>query len=153
MSISRNHDQARRIPPLRRGKKGRGGVQKRTGVRPHRPTSPRVAIIPQYAFCGCRKLAEVQFNEELQVIGGSAFQECSALRSMTLPATVTKLGSGAFFRCSNLVELQLNEGLKIIGGCAFEECTPLRSVTIPSTVTKMGNFVFVGCSYGAPHAL
>ncbi|EJK55779.1 hypothetical protein THAOC_24449, partial [Thalassiosira oceanica] len=79
-------------------------------------------------------------------IGAGAFAFCSALRSVTLPSTVTELGWRAFVKCSSLIELQLNEGLQVIGGNAFEGCMSLRSVTLPSTVTKLVGGVFHFCS-------
>ena len=67
-------------------------------------------LISQYAFYGCRKLAEVQFNEGLQSIGSCAFEDCTALRSVTLPSTVTELGAWAFNGCINLSEVILLGG-------------------------------------------
>ena len=84
-------------------------------------------------------LIEVQLNEGLEIVGVGAFCGCAALRSVTLPSTVTKLGNGAFDCCRQLIEVKLNEGLQIIGCQAFDGCTTLQSVTIPSTVTVLGN--------------
>ena len=38
-------------------------------------------------------------------IGGSAFEGCSGLTSVTIGSSVTSIGSGAFDRCSGLTEL------------------------------------------------
>ena len=61
---------------------------------------PQVAEIPYRAFYGCVKLIELQLNEGLKVIGESAFLGCTALRSVTVPSSVTELRLGAFFDCS-----------------------------------------------------
>ena len=98
------------------------------------------------SFAGCRNLTELQLNEGLKVIGEEAFCFCSALRSVSVPSTVTELGRYTFSCCSNLAEVQLNVGLKTVRDYAFSGCTALRSVTIPSTVTKLGNGAFYGCT-------
>ena len=97
------------------------------------------------AFSGCKKLVGVRLNEGLRVIGEGAFENCSALRSVTLPSTVTELDYMAFRGCGALVEVQLNEGLQIIGAHAFRGCTSLRSMTLPSTVTRLGQHAFGDC--------
>ncbi|EJK61032.1 hypothetical protein THAOC_18535, partial [Thalassiosira oceanica] len=53
-------------------------------------------------------------KEGLKVIGGCAFINCSALRSVTIPSTVTELGSCAFFGCSNLSEVILLNGERFL---------------------------------------
>ena len=106
---------------------------------------PQVVEITNGTFEGCINLVEIQFNERLQVIGHIAFEDCKALRRVTLPWTVVKLGHQAFVDCTNLVEVLFNYGLRVIGDGAFEGCKALRSVTIPSTVTKLGHRAFLGC--------
>ena len=109
---------------------------------------PRVKEIAPYAFKCCHKLVEVRFNDRLRAIGDRAFGDCTALRTVNLPSTVTKLGNGSFYGCVNLKEVRLNEGLKVIGDDAFASCRSLQHVTIPSTVTKLGVRVFHGCRPG-----
>jgi len=107
---------------------------------------PQVEEIPFGTFQGCTNLTEVQFDEgALQVIGESAFAGCTALRGVTIPSSVTELGTNAFYYCRNLTELHLNDGLRTIGDGAFNHCGQLRSVTIPSSATKLGAYLFWSC--------
>ena len=76
-------------------------------------------------------------------IGTSAFEYCSNLQSVTLPASITAIYSDAFYGCTKLGSVNLEEGLTTISQRAFYNCN-LTSVTIPSTVTSMGNKVFYG---------
>lgn len=52
--------------------------------------------IGNYAFAGCKYLAYVSFNEELNEIGEYAFQGCNALRELYVPNSVTTIGRHAF---------------------------------------------------------
>ena len=83
--------------------------------------------------------------EGLQIIGKGSFQGCTALLSITLPSTVTKLHRKAFSGCVNLAEVKLNEGLRLIDERAFQRCSALRSVTVPSTVNMWGRNIFWHC--------
>ena len=110
----------------------------------HVRVGPQVTEISYAAFSGCNRLVDVQLNEGLLVIGAGAFEQCTALRSVTLPSTVTELGYQAFCSCNSLAELRLNEGLRIIRTFTFA-VTALRSLTLPSTVMKVGDCAFSHC--------
>ena len=77
-------------------------------------------------------------------LGTSAFEGCSNLQSVTLPASVTTIGTDAFYGCVKLGSINLEEGLTTINQRAFYNCN-LTSVTIPSTVTSIGSKAFSGC--------
>lgn len=68
----------------------------------------------------------------------------ASLESVTLPASLTAIGSGAF-GSSSLRAITLPESLKSIGTGAFAECRSLREVTVPASVTSLGQKVFAGC--------
>ena len=77
-------------------------------------------------------------------LGTSAFEGCSNLQSVVLPASITQIGTDAFYGCVKLGSVNLEEGLKTINQRAFYNCN-LTSVTIPSTVTSIGNAAFKAC--------
>ena len=80
------------------------------------------------------------------VIGDRAFEGCSGLTSLTLPAGITKIGSDAFRGCSGLTNLTLPAGITEIGYSAFEGCSGLTSLTLPAGITWIGSNAFDGCS-------
>lgn len=129
------------------------------------------------AFKDCTSLRSVIFEQKskLAIIDGSlnnsggisihgAFMGCSALTSITIPASVETIEGGAFYGCSSLEEVNFEEGsnLKILGATtipesnydlyewhtagAFENCSSLTSFTIPSGVIEIDGPIFKNCS-------
>ena len=80
------------------------------------------------------------------IIGSSAFQD-SGLTSITIPDSVTSIGSTAFQDCSGLTSITIPDGVTSIGNYAFIGCTSLTSVTIPSSVISIGYNAFGGGDY------
>lgn len=68
---------------------------------------------------------------ENTAIPDNAFSGMEHLQSVTLPSTVTEIGSGAFEGCSNIETLNLT-GVTSIGEGAFDGCTSLTSIMLPS---------------------
>ena len=105
---------------------------------------PSVTVIPANAFI-CRKLEEVELCEGLSEIGGRAFQQCSALKRIKIPSTVTVIRDKSFLWCHKLEEVELCEGLQTIEESAFNKCHALKRIEIPSTVTNIGGLAFYAC--------
>lgn len=127
-----------------------------------------VETIEAAAFKGCTNLTSVTFgrNSNLKIIKGGydthyehinygAFTDCTALKSIEIPASVEIIGVSAFFNCTQLqvVSFESNSKLKEIGGAcswephgAFSNCIALSAIEIPSTVTTIGVAAFYGCS-------
>ena len=61
-------------------------------------------------------------------IGAGAFQHCSTLQSVELPAWLDTIGDEAFSYCSSLHSIELPEGLATIGDGAFYWCSSLKCV-------------------------
>ena len=78
-------------------------------------------------------------------IGNKAFRY-SGLTSVTIPNSVTSIGSYAFDGCSGLTSVTIGNSVTSILTCAFSGCSGLTSVTIGNSVTSIGNSAFSGCS-------
>lgn len=52
--------------------------------------------IRQYAFWGCSKLSGVQLGSALELIDNCVFLDCPDFQTVTIPASVTKIGYQAF---------------------------------------------------------
>jgi hypothetical protein len=78
-------------------------------------------------------------------VGSSAFDNCLKVSSVTIPSSVTSIGSYAFSGCSGIVgNLSLPTSLKTMGDGAFYACSGLTgTVTIPASLTDFGNYCFM----------
>ena len=61
-------------------------------------------MIGFYAFQGCTALNVAQFGSDshLQILLSGAFEDCTALRSITLPASLNQMYEGVFRNCTSL---------------------------------------------------
>ena len=96
-------------------------------------------------FSGCSALTTVQFGSGLVSIPDALF-EGTGLKTITLPESVTSIGSWAFANCAKLEQVSFPAGLTSIDLCAFENCTALTAVTLPKRLTELGSEVFKNCS-------
>ena len=85
-------------------------------------------------------------KEGTQIICDSAFDHCSALRSVVIPDGVTFIGDYAFMGCKSLRSVVIPDSVTSIGVCTFENCKSLTDIVIPNSVTSIGNGAFWGCS-------
>lgn len=95
-------------------------------------------VIPAYidriidnAFSGCKNVTSVMFdgNSRLKHIGNYAFSNCTVLKKIELPYSLTEIGSYAFMGCKNLTQITIPYNVKKIGKYAFSNCTHLTSIS------------------------
>ena len=68
------------------------------------------------------------------------------MTSITIPDSVTSIGSSAFYSCSKLMSVVIGDSVTSIGSDAFANCTSLTSVVIPDSVTSIGSYAFQYCN-------
>ena len=102
-------------------------------------------LIADYAFGGCSSLTSVTLPNSITSIGSSAFGGCSSLTSVTLPNSITSIGSSAFYACSKLTSITIPDSVTSIGDKAFRDCSSLTAITIPNSVTSIGDKAFSWC--------
>jgi hypothetical protein len=89
------------------------------------------------------KTIEEYSDDEIESIGNSAFQECSALTSVNIP-NVTSIGENAF-ASSGLTSIDIPK-VTSLGGSAFNRCMKLVSVNLPNVTSLDSSSTFGSCS-------
>lgn len=92
------------------------------------------------------KKAEIQAEvggTAITRIDDSAFKNCKQLESVTIPRTVTSLGTLVFSGCDGLKTVELSDKLTEIPDGTFYKCGGLASIAIPEGVTKIGKNAFL----------
>ena len=69
----------------------------------------------------------------------------AAKGTITIPNSVTSIGSSAFYGCSGLTSITIPNSVTSIGSSAFSGCGSLTSITIPNSVTSIGDAAFSYC--------
>lgn len=95
-------------------------------------------------FQGCTALQEVVFAEGNKVasMGEAAFQSCSTLPTIALPAAITAIPGNCFNGCKALASVALGEAVTSIGNNAFYN-TGLTSIDFPATVRTISSQAFM----------
>ena len=81
-----------------------------------------------------RALPGSWFGLPVCAVDESAFSGDEALRALTVPGTISEIGSMAFFRCSALERVELEDGVRWLGDYAFAECEKLHTVSAPESL-------------------
>ncbi len=77
-------------------------------------------------------------------IGNDAFR-FTAMRTVSIPDSVTSIGDHAFYECTNLESVIIPDSVTSIGDFAFYQCTRLPHILIPKSVTRIGEKAFAKC--------
>ena len=75
----------------------------------------------------------VKYKLDGTSIANYAFNDCTAMTSVTIPNSVTSIGGSAFERCSKLTSVTIPNSVTSIGNNTFYTCYSLTSVTIEAT--------------------
>lgn len=91
----------------------------------------------------------VELNGEtytVSSIGPYAFQGNRIISSLTIPATVERIGLLSFSNCTNLESVTISQGVKYVANYAFKGCPKITFMHIPASVTSIGSDAFSDCS-------
>lgn len=113
------------------------------------------------AFNGCKKLTNFTLGnvEDMSTIarsiGNQAFLNCTSLKQVILPNSVTTIGANAFSGCTNLQTVsifasiynqQYKSQLHLISNAAFDSCTSLNNLNFPAALNTINAWAFTNCT-------
>lgn len=126
--------------------------------------------IPDALFYDCASLTEFNWPTGTSAIGNNAFDGASAIKTLTVPNTVTSIGwygfgemtsltsidlssctlienvkQYLFYKDTSLTDVKLPPNLKDAVRNLFEKCSSLKTVELPKTLTKIDGF-FLDCT-------
>jgi hypothetical protein len=101
----------------------------------------KVVSIDFQAFYGAGSLTSVTIPSTVTTLGTGAFYD-SGLTSITIPDSVTSIGSSSLESCANLVTVVIGNNVASIPGFAIGNNPLLSSVTLGSSVASIGASAF-----------
>lgn len=99
--------------------------------------------ISSYAFQNT-SISEISLPQTVTSLGSGTFMGCAALNSIAIPQKVTTIPTGFASGCTSLSQIDIPYGVAEIKGKAFENCVNLTEIVIPNSVTDVSGFI--GCT-------
>ncbi len=103
-----------------------------------------VKEIARESFSANKLITELSLPEGLESIEIGAFAECSSLRKINIPQSLTTLSDEAL-KGTAITSIVLEGALESIGASALDSCTMLQKVVLGSNISEIEEFVFAHC--------
>lgn len=94
----------------------------------------------------CTSLKSVSMPESMTWIGDSAFAGCTGLKQVEFSPNLTTIGPNSFYSCNGLTSVVVPDKVTSIESLAFFGCLNLESITIPASVTNLDSTFVFGCT-------
>ena len=107
-----------------------------------------VKEIKDGAFSDNAEIKSVKIPASVTRVGKSAFANCSSLKSAAFVGSskLTVIDENAFASCTALAKIDLPSKLQFIKDGAFSNCTAMATVKIWDSIVEVGTDAFAGCS-------
>lgn len=103
-----------------------------------------VISIDDGAFAGSA-INSVTIPNSVSELGTRVFDYCTNLETVILGNNVSEISSGCFNNCTSLTNISIPDSVVKIDGWAFRGCTSLKEVTVPDNVTEIVYDAFLDC--------
>lgn len=102
--------------------------------------------VPVKAFYNCSLIKSIKLPDTITTISEQAFDNCYNAIMINLPSKVTSIGQKAFNQCNYLMNnYVIPEGVTAIPNDCFNGCYMIEKISLPSTLTSIGNNAFYFC--------
>ena len=110
------------------------------------------------AFEGCANIKELNFPDNVTMLGKKTFKDNTALKTLTFGKNLIAADNSCFYGCTALTSITWNEVVQTLAGSCFTGCTSLKTVSgMPTTLKDwvpedatlgwgVGDGVFSGCT-------
>ena len=105
-----------------------------------------VTEIEEGAFEDCTSLTTVKIPANVKTIGEDTFKGCTSLKTATIGKNVTTIGESAFEGCTSLTAIKIPANVTDIKEDAFKGCTAAKKVTFGKNLKNIGESAFEGCT-------
>lgn len=104
-----------------------------------------VRSIGEGAFSGCTSLKDIKGAENVKVFGSECFSGCTSLSGIEIPSGCTGIGARAF-KATAIKTLSVPASVISIGEGAFSDCAALGYAELPAGLTKIPADCFADCT-------
>jgi len=94
------------------------------------------------AFEDCTKLREITLPDSITYMGEGVFSGCTALEKINFPSGMTEIPAQTFAMCDSLKEIEIPDTIKTINQYAFSYCQDLSWFEIPKGITNINSYAF-----------
>lgn len=100
------------------------------------------------SFFDCSLVTKLTIPSSVTLIGSCAFQNCFSIKKVIIPSSVTLIEDGAFNDCESLEQVlfEIPSSVTSFGPSAFGGCKSLVQIKIPSSVSRIESQVFQDCT-------
>ncbi|MBR4201917.1 MAG: leucine-rich repeat protein [Oscillospiraceae bacterium] len=102
--------------------------------------------IPKNFFENCAALKKITLSDSVTVIESSAFSGCKSLEEIVWPKELNKISSGAFQSCTALTSAAPPDTVTVIEENAFNGCSSLAEIRLPASLRTIDSNAFANCA-------
>lgn len=96
----------------------------------------RAGIIQSYAFASKSNIENLTLKQGVSWNGESQFYSCNGLKTVVIEDGIMQIPKGCFSYCSSLENISLPDSITEIGSC-FSGCKALKSISLPLSINEI----------------
>ena len=101
--------------------------------------------ITDNAFLECSNIRTIQLPDTITSMGNNVFYNCTSLESVNIPSSLTTISAYTFYNCSKITGITLGSNIQTINAYAFYNCYSIKELVLPDSLTTIGEYAFYSC--------